>query len=88
MHRRTLDLSAAQRAELVAVRDHDLRPYVRERAAALLKIADGQSAHHVARHGLYRPRDPDSLYSWLDRYQAEGLAGLLHRPRRHHGLPP
>lgn len=88
MHRRTLDLTTAQRAELCAARDHDPRPYLRERAAALLKIADGQSAHHVARHGLYRPRDPDSLYSWLDRYQAEGLPGLLQRPRRHRGLPP
>ena len=88
MRRRTLDLTAAQRAELLAARDHDPRPYLRERAAALLLIADGQSAHAVARHGLYRPRDPDSLYSWLDRYQAAGLPGLRQRPRRHRGLPP
>ena len=88
MRRRTLDLTAAQRAELLAARDHDPRPYLRERAAALLQIADGQSAHAVARHGLYRPRDPDSLYSWLDRYQAAGLPGLRQRPRRHRGLPP
>ncbi len=88
MRRRTLDLTAAQRAELLAARDHDPRPYLRERAAALLQIADGQSAHAVARHGLYRPRDPDSLYSWLDRYQAAGLSGLRQRPRRHRGLPP
>jgi hypothetical protein len=33
---------------------------------------------------LLKPRDPDTLYSWLTRYQREGLAGLLaHR----HGGP-
>ena len=61
--RRTLILTAARRTDLESARDHDPRPYVRERAAALLKIADGQSPHAVARHGLLKPRDPDTLYS-------------------------
>jgi hypothetical protein len=75
--RRTLALAAAQRDELVYHRDHDPRPYVRERCAALVKIAAGLAPHAVARHGLLRPRDPDTVYAWLDRYQADGLAGLL-----------
>jgi len=77
-----LELSAAQRAELQQVRDHDARPYLRERAAALLKIADGHVPAHVARAGLLRPRDPDTIYSWFWRYQAAGLSGLLIRPGR------
>jgi transposase len=88
MHRRTLALTLEQRRELVAIRDRDRRAYLRERAAALLQIADGASAHQVALHGLFRPRDPDTVYDWLNRYQQTGAAGLVQRPRRHRGLPP
>jgi hypothetical protein len=73
---RTVTLSWAQRRELEQARDHDPRPYVRERCAALLKIADGTSAHAVARHGLLKARDPDTVYTWLGYYLADGLAGL------------
>ncbi len=79
--RRRLILTAAQRRQLASRRDHDPRPYLRERCAALLKVADGGSAYAVARHGLLKPRDPDTIYGWLDLYQAEGLDGLVkHRP--------
>ena len=74
---RTVTLSWAQRRELEQARDHDPRPYVRERCAALLKIADGTSVHAVARHGLLKARDPDTVYAWLDYYQDQGLPGLL-----------
>jgi len=77
---RTLFLTEEQRQELLQLRDHDARPYVRERAAAILKIADGHSPHRVARSGLLKPRDPDSVYAWLDRYEAEGAAGLIAHP--------
>jgi hypothetical protein len=73
---RTVTLSWGQRRELEQGRDHDPRPYVRERCAALLKIADGTSAHAVARHGLLKARDPATLYAWLAHYLADGLAGL------------
>lgn len=78
--RRTLPLTEAQQHELLHYRDHDPRPYVRERCAALLKIAEGRAPHAVACYGLLRPRDPDTVYTWLDRYQAEGLAGVLAHP--------
>ena len=45
MGRRTLILTEEQRQELLQSRDHDARPYVRERGAAMLKIAEGQSPH-------------------------------------------
>jgi hypothetical protein len=77
-----LTLTAPQREELEKLRDHDERPYLRERAAALLKLADGQSGLQVAQHGLLKTRDPDTIYSWYHRYQAEGLRGLLIRPGR------
>ncbi len=77
-YRRTLALHAAQRQELLHHRDHDPRPYVRERCAALLKIADGESPHAVARHGLLKPRDPDTVYAWLNWYEREGLRSVFY----------
>jgi hypothetical protein len=59
---RALELTDSQRQDLQHYRDHDPRPYVRERCAALLKIAAGQSPHALARHGLLKPRDPDTVY--------------------------
>ena len=64
------------------MRDHARQPYLRERAAALLKIADGMPAALVARQGLLRPRRPDTVYDWLDRYQATGSAGMKVHPGR------
>ena len=77
--RRRLTVSAEQREELVAHRDHDPHPYVRERCAALVKIADGMSPHAVAQRGLLKARDPDTVYGWLAAYEAEGLAGVIAR---------
>lgn len=74
---RTLTLSAEQDQELREHRDHDPRPYVRERCAALLKMADGQAPYEVARHGLLKERDPDTVYAWLNWDMAEGVMGLL-----------
>lgn len=77
-----LSLTPAERAALVAQRDTGNKAYLRERAGALLKIADGQSAAAVARTGLLRPRQPDTVYRWLARFRAEGIAGLVNRPGR------
>lgn len=86
MLRRTLFLTPAERAALVDLRTRSPKPYLRERAAALLQIADGASVRHVARHGLLQPRDPETVAAWLDRYDEAGIAGLTIRPGR--GRPP
>jgi len=77
IQRRTLSLTESQRQELVKYRDHDTRPYVRERCAAILKVADGKAPYWVARQGLLKERDPDTVYSWLRIYEDEGVAGLV-----------
>jgi hypothetical protein len=74
--RRTLPLTDDQRQHLLHCRDHHPKPFVRERAAALLQIANGSSPHAVARAGLLRPRHPDTVYAWLDTFLVEGLDGL------------
>jgi transposase len=76
-----IELTAAERSELEALRDQDGRPYLRERAAAILKVADGQSARSVARTGLLKPREPDTVYRWIKRYRQAGIAGLEIRGR-------
>lgn len=88
MERRTLTLTDEQKQILEELRDHDPRPYLRERAAALLKIQAGQSAYHVARYGLLKPRDPDTVYSWLDRFKAEQISGLVMKARGKRREPP
>ena len=56
---RTLLLNQAQREELLHCRNRHVRPHMREKAAALLKIADGERPADVARRGLLKPHDPD-----------------------------
>jgi transposase len=78
---RTLKIKSHRaRKRLVWHRDHDPKPYVRERCAAILKIAEGLVPHAVARTGLLKPRDPDTLYAWLDAYEADGFEGLMQHP--------
>lgn len=69
-------LSETQRKELEAMRDHEPRAYLRERAAAILKVAAGQSGREVALKGLLRPRYPDAVYRWVKRYEQQGVKGL------------
>ena len=52
-------------------------PSIHEKAAALLKIAEGQIASQVAEHGLLQPHDPDIIYRWLKRWQTAGVEGLV-----------
>lgn len=79
---RQVVLTAEQRAELVRLRDTAPKAYLRERASALLKVADGTPAAQVARSGLLRPRQPDTVYEWIDRYEETGVAGLVIRSGR------
>jgi hypothetical protein len=77
-----IELTEEQRQELEAIRDHAELPYLRERAAAILKIADGHSGLQTARHLLNRAHWQDTVYEWVKRYQAEGLEGLKIRSGR------
>ena len=78
----TLELSEPEIQALAELRDKGKPAYLRERATALLKIHEGFSAHEVARKGLLKKRDPDTVYAWLRRYREHGLRGLSHKPGR------
>ncbi len=79
---RCIQLTAQQEQELIEQRDHAAQPYLRERCAAILKIAGGLKPAQVARSYLLKPHEPDTIYTWLDRSQREGLIGLKIRQGR------
>ena len=79
---RTLSLSVEQRETLREMRDHHPQSYMRERAAALLKMTDGLPLSVVARQGLLKARRAETVREWVTRYETEGLAGLQIRPGR------
>ena len=73
-----ISLSEGQRAELRWTRDHHVKAYMREKAAAILKMAEERlSALEVAQHRLLKRRDDNTVRNWLRRYLHEGLTGLL-----------
>ena len=82
MPRKPVKLTEHQRATLIETRDHDLRPYMRERASAILKVADGGSRAQVGRSQLLRPHSGDTVGVWIRRFVAEGPEGLVIRPGR------
>jgi hypothetical protein len=77
--KRTLKLTEEQEGFLQKVRDHDPRPWARERCAAILKIAGGSSPYAVSQQGLLKRRDPDTVYFWLALYTEGGAQTLLTR---------
>ena len=73
----TLTLKLEQQLELVRARDTHEKPYIRERAAALVKIACGQDYKEVAATGLLSTYCRQAVASWVKRYEQEGLDGLF-----------
>ena len=70
------DLTEQQRQELLWHRQHDSKPYLRERSAALLLLARGVPASEVAKPRLLQPRNEETVRSWDWRSRREGFPGL------------
>ena len=68
--------SPQQQDQLEQACKHHPKPYVREKCAALLKLAQGRTAREVAENALLTRHAPDTLTDWTQRFQQEGLAGL------------
>jgi transposase len=77
-----IELTEREQIELERLRDHGEKAYVRERAAAILKLASGMSASAVANYGLLKRRQYQTVCQWVRRYQAEGIKGLYIRQGR------
>ena len=65
-------LTAAEQAVLQTARDHLAKPSVRERPAAILRVADGQSARAVARRGCRHPRRLETVSGWVTALRRPG----------------
>ena len=81
--RRILHFSEEQIAELEEVSQQHPTPHVRERARAVLKVAQGHNAVYVAQQG-FKPRHPETVRYWCYAYLARGLAGLISPSLREH----
>lgn len=74
---RKIFLTDDEQKKLERIRDTHSTPYMRERAAAILKIAGGMSGHAVAKYGLLKERKTDTIYGWLDLWIEKGLDGFI-----------
>jgi hypothetical protein len=72
-----LCLTAEQVEELTTARNRHPKAYVREKAAAILKVNQGQSIRQVALHSLHKSRSEHTVKSWIVGYLAGGIAALL-----------
>ena len=80
--RHSLHLTDEQIHSLCELRDKGKPAYLRERAAAILKIASGISPHYVAKKGLLKRRKPDTVYVWLHRFREHGIPCLFQKSGR------
>lgn len=62
---------------LIELRDCSTKPYLRERASAILKLSNGQTAFQIASDGLLRRRYYETVSDWFHRFQSDGVKGLL-----------
>ena len=70
-----VELSEAQIQELEALRHQSPKPYLRERAAAVLKVAQGARVTEVAEKGLLIRHEPETVHTWIKSYLKSGLNG-------------
>jgi hypothetical protein len=71
----TVELSESQERELEKVRHQHTKAYMRERAAAVLKVAKGERVRTVAEKGLLTRHEPETVHHWIKNYLARGLQG-------------
>jgi len=81
-YRHAVILEDYERITLEELRDHHPKAYMRERAAALLKIEAGSTIHAVAQVGLLKQRQWETVASWVRQYEQAGLGGLYQRAGR------
>lgn len=72
-----INLTNDQKLELLNMRDHDIFPYVRVKAHGILQVADGHLLQEIASFYVLKPRKPETVKKWCERYLQEGREGLL-----------
>ena len=72
-----ISLTKSQQSELEKATKKHEKSYVRERASAILKVADNHSLRQVAYKMLLTRHAPETIKTWCERYLSDGLPGLL-----------
>ena len=72
-----LTLTQEQKTDLLKIRDHDRKAYLRPKAGAILKVAAGEPIRQVAMYGLHKPFADETVRDWIRRYLTDGRTGLL-----------
>jgi transposase len=69
-------LSEEEVSQLTEICNRAEVPYLRERASAILKLANALTAEQIAASGLLRPRARQTVAIWFHRFQSDGIKGL------------
>ncbi len=77
-----LSLGEAERVTLEEMSKHHPKGYMRERASAVLKVANGLSIRQVAEIGCLKRREWETVAKWVKDYEQKGLRGLYIRAGR------
>jgi hypothetical protein len=59
------------------MRDHDPLPYIRVKAHGILQVAEGRFLKDIAAISLLKPRKPETVKEWCERFLQEGRDGLV-----------
>jgi hypothetical protein len=77
-----LELGEVERVTLAEMSKQHPKAYRRERAAAVLKVANGMSIRQVAEVGCLRRREWETVAKWVKGYEQHGWRGLSWRGGR------
>ena len=77
-----IELTLEQQEELKLTASRHKKPFMRERAAGILKVAGANSLRQVAYHQLLTRHAPETVKGWCEAYLDQGLAGLKIRQGR------
>jgi transposase len=77
-----LVLGEEERVTLEEMSKHHPKAYMRERASAVLKVANGLSIRQVADIGCLKRREWETVAKWVKDYEQHGLRGLYLRAGR------
>jgi transposase len=69
-------LSDEEVLQLTETCNRSAKPYLRERASAILKLSKSQTTQQIASTGLLRTRARQTIAIWFHRFQSEGIKGL------------
>lgn len=70
------ELSDEQKAKLEDLLKNSPKPCLRERAGAILKLANKQTVSDIADHGFLQKRHRETVSTWFHRFATDGIEDL------------